>query len=73
MDLGNITLDNDGITFEEEIEVDFIGNLIEIDCDDNSGNIEVEIEGEDEDIEVLIQINNSTDIETDEGDDADRL
>ena len=71
MDLGDINLDDDGITFEDDTEVNFVGDLTEIDCTDDSGTIDVEIDGDDEDVEVLVQINSSTDIELDNGDDAD--
>ena len=71
MNLGNITLNNNHIQFEDDkFEVKLTGDLIEIDCDENYGSIEVEIKGENEDVNVLVQLKDSTDIEKGDGEDA---
>ncbi len=72
VDLGDISLENGVVNFLEDTEVSFEADIIENNCNGNSGTIEVEIDLPDTDneFEILVQINSSTDIEID-GLDAD--
>ena len=67
MNLGDITLDNNRIELEDKPSVNFIGEIEEIDCANNLVKVEIGSEVDD----VRVQIDNSTDIETDDGNEVD--
>ena len=69
LDLGNITLEN-GIYSPEndDPEIDFEADAIEINCSEESGSLTVEIENGSNDFEIIVQVFSSTDI-TRDGDD----
>lgn len=69
VDLGNISLENGTVFFEEETDVTFEGDIILNNCEDNAGALEVEaVNGEDE-LEILVQVTGSTDVVRTNGDD----
>lgn len=67
VDLGDISLENGVVSFFEDTEISFEADIVENNCNGNSGTIEVEIDLPDTDneFEVLVQISTSTDIEID--------
>ena len=69
LDLGNITLEN-GIYNPEndDPEIDFEADAIEINCGEDTGTLTVEIENGSNDFEIIVQVFTSTDIVRD-GDD----
>ena len=68
-DLGGIIISSGIVEFEEDILVEFIGDVVENDCDGNEGSIRVEIDHDcDNNVEVLVNVDNSTDITRDDND-----
>lgn len=61
LDLGNIRLNSRTVVFEDDIEIDFEGEIIENNCSGRSGSITVEAKN-DISVDVIVQILNSTDI-----------
>jgi|GEM_PF-938139 len=62
LELGNITLENGGVTLSDILDVTFEGDVITNTCVGNSGIIEVEASREGESTDVIVQISASTDI-----------
>lgn len=67
VELGDISLENGVVNFLDDTEVSFEADLIENNCNVNTGTLVVEIDLPDTDneLEILIQISTSTDIEVD--------
>ena len=61
LDLGNIRLNSRTVVFEDDIEIDFDGKIVENNCAGMSGSITVEAKN-DISVEVIVQVLNSTDI-----------
>ena len=69
LDLGNLTIENGNIEFENnDPEIDFEADAIEVNCDEDSGNLTVEIENGSNDFEIIVQVLTSTDIMRDNDD-----
>ncbi|MBI2488055.1 MAG: hypothetical protein HYW01_14150 [Deltaproteobacteria bacterium] len=64
VDLGDITINNRSVTFEDDIIVIFEGDIIENNCSQGVGTIEVTVD----DTEVIVEISSSTDIVRDNDD-----
>ncbi len=70
LELGNISLENGIIIFEDDTDVTFEGDMIVNNCTDNTGTIDVEAKNDQITTDIIVQISSSTDIVRD-GDDID--
>ncbi len=61
-DIGGITVSSGSVTFEDDIITEFIGDVVENDCDGNSGTLTVEINHDCDTVEVLVYVDSTTDV-----------
>jgi hypothetical protein len=64
VDLGDLTINEQTVTFEDDIIVVLEGDVTEINCSESGGTLEVTAD----DIDVIVQISSSTDIIRDDED-----
>ena len=67
-DVGRLSISSGAVTFGDDIITEFIGDVIENDCDGNTGSIRVEINHDCDTVEVLVTVESSTDITRNDND-----
>ncbi len=66
--LGDISLEDGNIVFEDDTTVTFDAVITQNDCTVNNGTLTVEALNDDHTVEIVVQVDNATDIKRDEDD-----